>query len=136
MLRYGKTAQNAIAAMSYLAERYEEPHSCISSQEIALTRNLAKSLVAKIMTQLSRGNLVNGSPGPKGGYWLSRAPEEISLFEIITLFETPEEMVFCPFGRDYCGNNDPCPLHDQFSKMDEQVSEFLGNTHLGVFRAS
>ncbi len=122
--------------MSFLAERYEEPHSCVSSQEIALTRNLPKTLVAKIMTQLSRGNFVNGSPGPKGGYWLSRPPKNISLFEIITLFEKPEEMVFCPFGRDYCGNNDPCPLHDEFSKMDEQVFEFLRGTHLGVFLKS
>ncbi|MBL4575397.1 MAG: Rrf2 family transcriptional regulator [Opitutaceae bacterium] len=136
MLRYGKTAQNAIAAMSYLAEGHREPHTCIGSQEIATARKLPKSLVAKILTQLSKGGLVNGSPGPKGGYWLSRSPEKISLFEIITLFEKAEEMVFCPFGRDYCGNHDPCPLHDEFSKMEEQASGFLKTTHLGVFRKS
>ena len=133
MLKYGKTSQNAISAMSYLAEVYDGGETRLSSQDIADRRKLPKPIVAKLLVILSQAGLVNGAPGPRGGYSLARAPNEISLFEIVDQFEKTEDRLMCPFGPDWCGNREPCPLHDELAEMNDRLMQFLGHTCLSVF---
>ncbi len=127
-----KTTQNAIAAMSRLAELYAEPERVASARDIAQSRDLTLPLVAKILTELSRGGLITGSPGPGGGYRLVKPPQEISLFDVATLFER-EAYMFCPFGPSWCGNNDPCPLHHSMAAIRQIESDYMRNTTFAVF---
>ncbi len=136
MLKYGKTAQNAISAMSYLAEVYDGGETKLSSGDIAIRRNLPQTLVAKILVVLSQAGFVDGTRGPGGGYWLAKVPSEIRLHDIVCQFEKSEDRLQCPFGPGWCGNGDPCPLHDKLVELDEQMSDFLLSTTLDVFNAS
>ncbi|MEX0321366.1 MAG: Rrf2 family transcriptional regulator [Puniceicoccaceae bacterium] len=136
MLPYGKTASNAIAAMSYLAERYGDENAKTSSAAISDDRQISRPLVAKVLTILSQAGLVGGSPGPGGGYCLAKPPQEIFLIDIIRLFEKVDDYSRCPFGPDWCGSGDkePCPLHDQIVALDEVGKKFLTETSLAVFK--
>jgi Rrf2 family protein len=136
MLKYGKTAQNAISAMSYLAEVYDGGKTKLSSGDIATHRKLPQTLVAKLLVVLSQARLLDGSRGPGGGYWLAKDPSQISLKNIVMQFEKDEDRMQCPFGPDWCGNGEPCPLHDHLVDLDEQMSGFLESTTLDVFMAS
>ena len=127
-----KTTQNAISAMSRLAELYGDPPTLASSRDIAKSRNLRAPLVAKILTELSRGGLVTGSPGPGGGYRLAKPPREITLRDVVQLFER-DANVACPYGPEWCGNQTPCPVHDSMLAMQQIYQDFLKNTHFGVF---
>lgn len=132
---YGKMAGNAVAAMSYLAERYEaEGGVSVGSAEIVERRGISRPLVGKILTQLSQVGLVEGVPGPRGGYRLARAPEAISLYEIVSEFERVDRLVSCPFGAHWCGNEAPCPLHERLVWLQGQAVDFLRGTSLSVFR--
>jgi Rrf2 family protein len=133
MLKYGKTTQSAIAAMSRLAELYDGGRTRASSGEIATERNLPKPLVAKLLTILSQAELVSGSPGPGGGYSLAKAPKDISLYDVAALFERTEDKRTCPFGPGWCGHGEPCPLHEDLVALDESMVSFLRKTHLDVF---
>ncbi|MFT3867048.1 MAG: Rrf2 family transcriptional regulator [Nibricoccus sp.] len=135
MLRCGKTAQTAIAAMSALAERYDAGKTVLSSLDIAKDRNLPQPLIAKLLTTLSTGGLVDGTRGPGGGYWLAKAPSRISLADIAELFEKESEGIMCPFGPDWCGKGEPCPLHNELVAMNEQWETFMRKTTLAVFSA-
>jgi Rrf2 family protein len=136
MLRCGKTAQTAIAAMSALAECHDGGKTILSSLDIATKRNLPKPLVAKLLNTLSSKGLVDGSRGPGGGYWLARSPSRITLAQIVELFEKDNEGIMCPFGPGWCGNGDPCPLHDEIARMDSQWNNFIHQTTLAVFTQS
>ncbi len=128
-----KTTRNAIAAMSRLAELYScESTNLVSSREIAESRNLPVPLVGKILTELSRGGLVSGSPGPGGGYRLARPPSEISLKDVVLLFERESDEP-CPFGPGWCGKKEPCPLHDSLSAMMVEFDEYLIQTTFAEF---
>ncbi len=127
-----KTTQNAIAAMSRLAQLYESGEA-VSSTEIAGARNLPQPLVAKILTTLARGSFINGSPGPGGGYRLAQPPAKISLWDIVQLFERPTETP-CPFGPGWCGNGAPCPLHDTLMAMRQIEENYLKSTTFAVFQ--
>lgn len=132
MTPYGKTSQNAIAAMSRLAQAYEEKR-LLSSSDIARDRSLPQTLVAKLLTMLSQAGLVVGARGPGGGYRLARPPRRITLLEIVTVFERLGERTNCPFGPGWCGNNEPCPLHDAYVQFSEQFDSFLRRTKLDLF---
>jgi Rrf2 family iron-sulfur cluster assembly transcriptional regulator len=130
MFIYGKTASNAIAVMSYLAGR---PGLRAGSGEIAQARSISKPLTAKLLTQLAAAGLVSGQPGPNGGYTLARPAETINLASIIRLFEQTELPSLCPFGPDWCGHGDPCPLHDLIAEMVAENQRFIEETTLAVF---
>ena len=128
-----KTTQNAIAAMSRLAEIHDGPSAHLaSSREIAENRNLPVPLVGKILTELSRSGLVVGSPGPGGGYRLAKPPSQITLKDVVTLFERDNDQP-CPYGPDWCGKKAPCPLHESLSAMKEDFDRYLASTTFAVF---
>lgn len=123
---YGKTAHTATAAVSRLAEVYDPTRRVkLNSADIAASRHLPQPVVAKVLTILSQAGIVTGSPGPGGGYWLSRHPADITLLDVVGLFERLEENVSCPFGLDYCGTGPHCPLHVDMLKVREQFLHFL-----------
>ena len=134
MTPYGKTAQTAIAAVSRLAEVYDPAKRVkLSSADIAEKRNLPQPIAAKVLTVLSQAGIVNGSPGPGGGYWLARPPETVTLYDVVSLFERSEESVSCPFGPEYCGNGPHCPMHFDLLKIREQMVAFLKTSTFSRF---
>ncbi|MFK7779394.1 MAG: Rrf2 family transcriptional regulator [Gimesia sp.] len=135
MTPYGKTAQNAIAAMSLMAEVYhDDPPIRLSSLQIAEKRGLMKPVVAKVLTVLSQAGLVTGAPGPNGGYRLAMPPEKISLFDISIQFDRLEESLNCPFGKEWCGNGPQCPLHDDLKALRDNANRFLQENTLARFQ--
>jgi Rrf2 family protein len=130
MFVYGQTAANAIAVMSYLAAN---PVRRTGSAEIAAARRISKALTAKLLTQLASARLVTGQPGPGGGYKLARDPSEISLLNIVSIFEQMNLPSLCPFGHGWCGTGKPCPLHDSIDELLASNRRFLKETRLSVF---
>ncbi len=130
---YNKMAQNAIAAMSYLAEQFADGESRFSSAQIAEARQLPQTLVAKVLTALSQAGYVIGAPGPNGGYRLATEPSSISFYDVVKHFDRVDDNFQCPFGDDYCPNDNPCPVHDVMVSMRESVEKFLRETHFGSF---
>jgi Rrf2 family iron-sulfur cluster assembly transcriptional regulator len=130
MFAYGQTSANAIAVMSYLAAT---PGRRAGSSEIAESRGISQALTAKLLTQLGAAGLVKGQPGPNGGYTLARKAEDISLFAVASLFEQLDPPTLCAFGRGWCGNGDPCPLHDKIHLMVAANRDFMEQTRLSVF---
>ena len=134
MTPYSKMSQTAIAAASVLAEAYSaKAVTKLNSADIAQRRDLPQPMIAKVLTVLSQGGLAKGSPGPGGGYWLSHSPNEISLFDIVTLFERVDDSVSCPFGPSYCGTGPRCPIHDDLVRLREQSVAFLKRVKLAAF---
>jgi|ERR1043166_3474252 Rrf2 family protein len=130
MFAYGQTVANAIAVMSYLAA---DPSHRAASGEIAAARGISKALTAKLLTQLAAAGLVAGQPGPGGGYRLAKEPNEISLLAIASLFEQIDLPVLCAFGPGWCGQGDPCPLHDRVNELIALNWRFMEETRLSVF---
>lgn len=133
MFIYGKMAANAIAVMSYLAL---DPTRRAGSGEIAKARGISQPLTAKLLTQLAAAGFIAGQPGPGGGYCLARPASEICLADIIRLFEQSALPSLCPFGHNWCGVKDPCPLHDTIKKLVEHNRHFVETTRLSVFQTA
>jgi Rrf2 family transcriptional regulator, iron-sulfur cluster assembly transcription factor len=134
MLRYGKMVQTAVAVTSRLAEFYDNKDHIVSSLDIAKARNISKPAVAKVLTILAKHGLVTGVPGPGGGYRLACKPNEISLFNIVDIFEKKSGRP-CPFGPNSCGTGVHCAFHHRLTRILKTNEHFLKSTHFGLFRA-
>ena len=133
MFRYGKLARQAVAAMSYLAERYSPDAAAVSSAEVGRVRKIPTALAAKLLSEAASAGLARGTTGPGGGYRLSKPPQEIRLADIVGIFERDLEEYPCPFGPGWCGTGNPCPLHNDFLKLEASGRKFLEETTLAVF---
>lgn len=126
MTPYGKVAQTAVAAITRLAQAYDaEKPVRLSSGQVAESRNLPKPVVAKVLVTLSQAGLVDGAPGPGGGYALAKPPGEIKLIEVAQLFGQRDDQLSCPFGPEWCGTGPQCPLHDELTAIRERIESFL-----------
>lgn len=132
MLGYGKMSASAVAAMSALAEKHGENKS-LSSLDIAQMRNLSQPLIAKILTTLSRAGYVIGMRGQGGGYRLGKEPSEISVFEIVDLFEGHRDTNACPFGPGWCQVKNPCPMHETLFGLKDHAEEILEKNTFAIF---
>ena len=132
MFEYGKMSSCAVAAMSALAETHAGGGT-LSSLQIAESRNLSQPLVAKVMTILSQHGFIHGTRGPGGGYRLASEPQNITLFDVVSLFENKQASSVCPFGPGWCGHGEPCPLHDALVEVKETSSNQLKSMHFGEF---
>ncbi len=117
---YSKLAQSGIAAVSYLAAVSSESRLS-GSAEIAESREISHHLIAKVLTMLSRAGLVEGTRGPTGGYRLARPAAEITLLDVVSVFEDSDAQVMCPFGPNWCGKGPLCPLHETLVEMHQKA---------------
>lgn len=79
--------------MIELANRYEEGY--ISLKEISEKQNISKKYLEQIIPLLNKDNLLTTNRGHMGGYRLSKAPEEITVMEIIESAEGSLKPVSC-----------------------------------------
>jgi Rrf2 family iron-sulfur cluster assembly transcriptional regulator len=135
-IMYGKATEIAIAAMSRLAEVYDDTTTRLSAVEIADSRGLQRPFVSKILSALSQAGLIEGTRGPGGGFRFAKHPCEVKLYHVYSLFERDKEANHCPFGGGICSNGDKCPLHDHLVEVKRATEKVLHETTFEVFRVA
>ncbi|MCA9726286.1 MAG: Rrf2 family transcriptional regulator [Candidatus Eisenbacteria bacterium] len=129
---YSRPTEAAIAVMSRLAEAYDGSEQKLSAGELSSSRQLPKPFVAKVLSSLSAAGLVSSMRGPGGGFSLARPPDQITLWEVVSIFErnrTPK----CPVGGGICGGGQTCPIHDKLAGIREATDRLLRETTFAAF---
>ena len=120
---FSKTCQNAILAMAYLAK--QTPGELFSIREISKATKIPAPFLGKIITALSRADLISGRRGPNGGVTLNREPGSIAVKNIVEAIEGPFSGQHCLLGLPTCSNEHPCPLHRTWVSLREQLDNEL-----------
>lgn len=81
----------ALRAVLDLAEHYDGDNP-IKLQEIVSRTGIPDKYLVHILISLKKRALVNSSRGSKGGYWLMRPPDRITLAEVIDAVEPRGEV--------------------------------------------
>jgi Rrf2 family cysteine metabolism transcriptional repressor len=87
-MKIGSKGHYGLLALAELAAHYRMRRA-VQVKEIASSQNIPSEYLGQIMVILKRAHLVHGSRGPGGGYILARAPETISVKEILQALEGP-----------------------------------------------
>lgn len=117
------TTDYAIRIVYYLACRSE----VITASELAYELKIPESYIPKITKKLKDANIITACEGIKGGYLLSRKPEDISLFDIISSTEITMKINRCLEEDGFCSRNatDYCSVHKTFLKVQKLYEDSL-----------
>lgn len=106
----------------------------ITGREIAASERLPGDYVEQILLRLRRAGLVNSTRGARGGYMLARAPEEISVREVIAASELGTFDLHCvshPVGEERCAESQSCSIRPVWMLLQQKIDDVLESVHLG-----
>src|SRR5215471_853629 len=86
MLRFTKRADYGLIAMHYIASHRDE--GAVSAKRIAEEFHIPAELLAKILQRLAKHRLITSHNGPKGGYELTRRPDQKIQANISRMLDT------------------------------------------------
>lgn len=127
---YSNACAYAIRAISRLA--MVRPDGYVLLDELCEGTDLPRHFVAKIFQDLVRRGLLTSAKGRGGGFALARKPEAITLYDIVAVIDGVESLDTCVVGMARCDDQQPCPQHDAWKAVRQQLRKFLMETTLAT----
>ena len=123
MLRISKLTDYGTLIMSQMARHPERIHS---ANDLAVVLGLGIPTTSKVLKGLARHGLVTGFRGLHGGYSLTRAPQAISVADIVdALEEQPFGLTECSAGTGLCDIEDNCRIRASWRTINSIVRKAL-----------
>lgn len=85
-MRISSKGRYALAALTFMAQQYNNGEY-ITIITISEELGISKIYLEQVFSLLKKAELVFSSKGSQGGYQLSRAPEEITILDILSAVE-------------------------------------------------
>lgn len=115
----------AALAMAYLA-RTDDGAALVKT--IATDCSIPGPYLSKIVNQLSRAGLIRTQRGVGGGARLSRAPADVTLYDLCEALHDPAIEKRCLLGVAQCSDDRNCPAHVFNTERRERLIAFLRST--------
>jgi Rrf2 family iron-sulfur cluster assembly transcriptional regulator len=117
MLKINRQTDYAVRVLLALAKQGEGAR--LSSAEVRREMLIPQALMARIVAQLARAELINTYPGREGGLMLHRPAAQITLRDVVEAFEGPILLSEClQFkGEDDCPFRTNCPVSPKWGRV-------------------
>ena len=130
-MRVSSKAHYGLRMMTEFARAYGK--GPLSIAEVARVEHLPLAYLEQLAGQLRRGGLVESTRGVHGGYSLTRAPEQISVLEVIHSVEgevSPVECVSSDYVTGTCAREGECASRGLWQRLKESIDAVLRQTTL------
>ncbi len=125
---FSKACEYAILATIYIAEQAMNDRK-VSLKEVAKAIESPEPYTSKILQQLSRSNIINSVKGPHGGFFMEKqALDKIKLRTIVASIDGDNIYNGCGLGLKRCSEKMPCPVHNQFKAIRDELKTMLETT--------
>ena len=112
----------------HLAKRGRRGAGPVAARELAETERLPADYVEQILLRLRRAGIVESVRGAKGGYYLARPPEEISVRDVMAASEHQTFEMNCethPVDADRCAPTSACAIRHVWHALQVRIDTFL-----------
>jgi Rrf2 family cysteine metabolism transcriptional repressor len=99
-------------------------------KNIANREDISNKYLEQLMTILKTSGLVRSLRGPKGGYMLAKAPDEVKLKEVFTALEGPMITVECVQHPEFCPRCAECITRQVWSELQDAMLGVLESISL------
>jgi len=86
-MKISRSTGYALVAVGYIAQHYKD--GAVLAARISKEYDIPLEYLLKILQQLVRADVLRSKRGPRGGFFLSRPAEEITLLQIIEAVDGP-----------------------------------------------
>lgn len=116
MLRINKLSDYAVLILVYFV-RQRARNSELTARVLTEQLPIQAPTVTKILKLLTRAALLESSRGAKGGYRLTKAPEGISLAQVIEAIEGKFALTECSGLSTHCVLDGGCPVQSNLQSI-------------------
>mgnify|MGYP003425240472 FL=1 len=127
---FSKTCEYGIRATIFIAsESYQ--NNRVGLRDIAKKIDSPEAFTAKILQILSKNNIIHSIKGVGGGFEIPKENmSQIKLSQIVTALDGNRVFTGCGLGLKQCSEDHPCPVHDKFKSIRNELAFMLENTNL------
>ncbi len=120
-MKLNKSTRYALYAAMEMADAGDDQ---VTAAQVAERYGIPATVMAKVFQQLVRRGIAVGTRGTGGGYQLVKPPAEVTMLDVIQLFEpprTPGECLLAEGSGISCATPEECRLRRVFDEVDELV---------------
>ena len=127
---FSKTCEYGIRAAIFIAsESYQ--NNRVGLRDIAEKIDSPEAFTAKILQILSKNNIIHSIKGVGGGFEIPKENmSQIKLSQIVTALDGNRVFTGCGLGLKQCSEDHPCPVHDKFKSIRNELAFMFENTNL------
>lgn len=133
MIKVSKLADYGVVVMGTLADMQAAAGptmASVTTGDISARTHLPMPTVAKVLKLLAKSRLVKSERGAQGGYLIARAPETITLAQIVSAVDGPVMLTECAEGMGSCTISDHCALKGRWGAVNRVVAQALSDVTL------
>lgn len=94
-------------------------------KDIAKRQDISEKYLSKIIILLRSAGIVTSFRGAKGGYTLSRHPQEIKMREVVEVLEGDVAFLDCIKDERVCDKIERCPTREFWCGMERAMNGYL-----------
>lgn len=113
-----------------LVEIGQKDKHALSLKEVAERQGISQHYLEQIASTLRRAGLVRSVRGAHGGYKLSRLPEHITAWEVVTVLEGSLSPVTCLEDAQSCSHIGACATEGLWKRVEDALKTVLQGTTL------
>ena len=126
MLRISKLTDYGIVVATHLAScGGPHPVSVLSDET-----QIPAPTVSKVLKTLARAGVVSSQRGKRGGYQLTRRPEDIAIATVIEALEGPIAVTECVDEESECTHEARCSVRANWQRINDAVLGALRDIRL------
>ncbi|MDQ3046729.1 MAG: Rrf2 family transcriptional regulator [Bacteroidota bacterium] len=127
---FSKACEYGIRATLYIAVRSRQDERA-GLKDISREIDSPEPFTAKILQQLTRSGIIDSHKGPSGGFAIDKEKlQKIRLSQVVFAIDGDGIYKTCGLGLKACSEKQPCPVHNKFKKIREELKDLLDNTNL------
>ncbi|MBB4808273.1 Rrf2 family protein [Chryseobacterium defluvii] len=129
---FSKTCEYALRALIYIAQQSKNGDR-IGIKDISKGIGSPEYFIAKILQDLSRKGFVHSVKGPNGGFYMDNKNLDLTIADIVREIDGDKLFSGCGLGLEQCSETHPCPIHDQFKNIRNNIREMLEQSKIQMF---
>lgn len=127
---FSKSCNYAIKAAIFIAKHSLEEKK-VGFVDIAKEIDSPQAFTAKILQILVKSGIIDSVKGVNGGFYIPK--KNIATTYLVAIVDAIDgDAVFhgCGLGLSHCSETHPCPVHDKFKSIRNELAYMLETTNL------
>jgi len=125
---FSKACEYGIRASIYIAEQSLMDRK-VGLKEVADAIESPAAYTSKILQLLSRNSIIKSEKGPTGGFSMDIHSLNITtLSTIVRTIDGDDIYNGCGLGLNKCNEKKPCPVHNEFKRIRNELKKMLETT--------
>ena len=126
-MTFSKTTEYVIRILTYMAFCDKE---LFSARYLHGKLDIPYKYLTNLLHRLSELGFLLSVQGKYGGFKFLKQAKQITVYDLVVAFDNESAFTRCILGLKDCSDDNPCVMHNEWSKIKEQYVELFKHTTL------